>query len=484
MAFRGERFVVDLDDDTITVPSGPAPSPFSLIGEIREREPTTATPPAPAPPSSTSSTGFPAHRRRNKTPSFKERRAEQKAAAGVNPPLPNTPPTIQDDKRAIGEENRRHLASMSEAQIQREREELMESMDPALLERFLRRARIDDDEKAGSETPTATPTSTPAPATTSAVEESMTPKPQKSVSFDIPPPGQKPTPSTSHKPSPPKSSANDDRPPLHPPNDLLPASEKPPTLDPSVIETFHFPRPKQPMPVLDPSSPDFLTDLQSHYFPEMTTDPAALSWLRPPSSDPEDPDSISPYHPASSAISMAPSEIRFSLRGTILGPSTSLALPTTLGLHHHGNDPQAAGYTIPELAILSRSTFAAQRCIAWQVLGRILFRLGKGEFGERGGQLSEGLWFVIEKEGVVGGMLAEAEGVSGQDRVRGKTEEKNENEEKNAKEGNQDRPVLPVASGIGRHASAAAWAMEGVWLWQKGGGGDRGLLKKGQTRPR
>jgi hypothetical protein len=26
--------------------------------------------------------------------------------------------------------------------------------------------------------------------------------------------------------------------------------------------------------------------------------------------------------------------------------------------------------------------------------------------------------------------------------------------------------------------------MESVWLWQKGGGGDRGLLKPGQTRPR
>ena len=39
-------------------------------------------------------------------------------------------------------------------------------------------------------------------------------------------------------------------------------------------------------------------------------------------------------------------------------------------------------------------------------------------------------------------------------------------------------------AGIGRHASAAAWAVEGVWLWQKGGGGDRGVLKEGVIRPR
>ncbi|KAJ6153831.1 RNA polymerase II-associated protein 1 N-terminal [Penicillium chermesinum] len=167
------------------------------------------------------------------------------------------------------------------------------------------------------------------------------------------------------------------------------------------------------MPTLDPTSPEFLTDLQSHYFPEMTHDPQSLSWLRPPTGDEDDPDSTSPYHPASEAISISPSAIRFSLRGTILPPETSLSIPTTMGLHHHGDDPQAAGYTIPELAILSRSTFPAQRCVAWQVLGRILFRLGKGEFGDRGGQLSEGLWFVIEKEGVVGGMLAEAEGATG-----------------------------------------------------------------------
>lgn len=172
---------------------------------------------------------------------------------------------------------------------------------------------------------------------------------------------------------------------------------------------------------------------------------------------------------------MAPSSIRFSLRGTILAPETSLSLPTNLGLHHHGDDPQAAGYTIPELAILSRSTFPAQRCVAWQVLGRILYRLGKAEFGERGGQLSEGLWFCIEKEGVVAGMLTEADGGVNSDLGKIKTDGKDKN-------GGESESGPPVASGIGRHASATAWAVEGVWLWQKGGAGDRGLLREGQHR--
>jgi hypothetical protein len=37
-------------------------------------------------------------------------------------------------------------------------------------------------------------------------------------------------------------------------------------------------------------------------------------------------------------------------------------------------------------------------------------------------------------------------------------------------------------SGVGRHASASAWAVEAVWLWQMGGAGDRGILKPGAVR--
>ncbi|KAJ5252425.1 hypothetical protein N7489_002835 [Penicillium chrysogenum] len=450
MAFRGERFVLDLDEES---GAPEVPSPFSLVGEIQERAPSTAIPPAPKLP--TSSTGFPAPRQR-KPSSFKQRRANQSTPPAAAP----TEPTVQDEKKSIDEENRRQLAAMSDAQIQQEREELMEQMDPGLLERFLRRANIEEDQKSKFE---------PAPAA------DETSKPKKSVSFDIPPSAPVPAPSAqSHsipKPSPKPHPRNEDLAPPSLPEDLHPASERP-SLDPATIETFHFPQPTAPMPVLDPSSPSFLSDLQSHYFPEIAQDPSTLSWLQPLSADEEDPDSTSAYHPASNAISMAPSAIRFSLTGTILAPETSLSLPATMGLHHHGEDPHAAGYTIPELAILSRSTFPAQRCIAWQIIGRILFRLGRAEFGERGGQLSDGLWFVIEKEGIVAGMLAEADGAAGQTQGRDKS--------KNTK--GEEGGNLPLASGVGRHASAAAWAVEGIWLWQKGGGGDRGLLKEGQHR--
>jgi hypothetical protein len=42
--------------------------------------------------------------------------------------------------------------------------------------------------------------------------------------------------------------------------------------------------------------------------------------------------------------------------------------------------------------------------------------------------------------------------------------------------------VSTKGSGVGRHASASAWAIEGVWLWQMGGAGDRGILKPGEIR--
>ena len=457
MAFPGQRFVVNLDDDDELTPnvdnipsSPPSPPSSALIGEIHERAPSAAVPPAPKPPSGS---GFPEHKKRFQRSSFKQRRANQQQEQQQQSSAP-----VNDEKKSIDEQNRRQLASMSNTEINEEREELISSLDPGLLERFLRRAKIDD----------ASPQDTPAEEKPE--PQKSTAKPAKSVSFDVPePPKAAPPPPADTKP--PSSTINEDLPPSNLPDDLHPASE---------IPSFLFPTPPQPpssssaqtpVPNLDPSSPSFLADLQSHYFPNIQHDPNALSWLQQPSSDPEDPAAAtSAYHPASQADAVHPAALRFSLVGTILSPNTSLSLPTSLGLHHHGNDPQAAGYTIPELAILGRSSFPAQRCIAWQVLGRILFRLGRGEFGERGSTLVEGLWFVVEKEGSIALMLAEADGASSSS---------------SSSSGSTSTPAGTVkGAGIGRHASAAAWAVEGVWLWQKGGGGDRGILKEGVIRPR
>ncbi|OXV06396.1 hypothetical protein Egran_05836 [Elaphomyces granulatus] len=465
MAFRGERFVLNFSDDDDDdhgegIPSTPHFSSKDLIGDIKERTTDATTTPSAPRPSSSSSTGFPSHKIRSKQSAFKQRRSDKEdahrntsvhiARTRLTPPAPSA----QEERRSIDDENRRRLMAMSPAQIEKERADLMSALSPSLIERLLRRAHIDQEPPSLR---TATPKTTPRPENQS-----------KSASFDVTESSRLnlETENRESQTSSPQADTatgidnftSDERPPPYPPEDIRPASEFP-------SGPIHFPTPpprQHPMPNLDPSSPSFLADLQTHYFPDTPHNPSTLSWLQLPSRDPHDPDASSAYHPASIVTSVSPSALRFSLSGTVLSPSTSLSLPTSLGLHHHAQDPEAAGYTIPELAILSRSTLPAQRCIAWQVIGRILFRLGKGEFGERGSALVEGLWSVVEREGVVARMLEEAGGESDRTVANGDS-------------------AGEKRGGIGRHASAKAWAVEGVWLWRKGGG-DRGISKEGLIR--
>ena len=521
MAFRGERFVLDLDDEEPAGSQDFAPPVFDLIGEVKERAPSDVNPAkAPAPPEPTStSTGFPGPKKRTRPSAFKQQRGGKDVAATqiATPPRPSdnngtTTKTeaqkfsiAQEEKMRIDEENKQRLAAMSPEEVEQEKAELMSEMPSSLLERFLRRANIDDDHEQQASAAFSVPDSYP--------EEppKKSTKPAKSVAFDLPPeeppkqspqPAEAPAPPPQKQPSPPPpqaptfSPSNDDLPPPHPPADLHPASEPP-------KGPIHFPTPppnrQSPMPNLDPSSPSFLSDLQTHYFPNTPHDASTLSWFQDPSTDeppedendgngndnddPENPlppqPKTSPYDPNSTSTSLPPSSIRFTLKGTILSPKTSLSLPTTLGLHHHGSEPQAAGYTIPELAILSRSTYPAQRCIAWQVLGRIIFRLGKGEFGERGGTLADGLWDVVEGEKVVNGMLREAGDSSW---LKKEKKRSDAGDVEGEGEGETAADTNAGAGSVGRHASAKAWALEALWLWRLGGGGDRGLVKEGTLR--
>ncbi|KAI1938713.1 hypothetical protein LOZ66_003516 [Ophidiomyces ophidiicola] len=391
MALRGERFIVslsDAEDDAPAPPHSSIPALHGFVADIKEREP--SAPAAPAPPRlASTATGFPQPRKRNAPSAFRRQRATQNAAATATPPPANVPGSTPaaDERRAIDEENKQRLASMGAPEIERERAGLMSTLSPSLIERLLKRATISDEE--GSKERQATnineESSQPADNPTNPPTEDI---PQ--VSTEI------------HQANAP---SNDDLPPPQVPQDIYPASRPP--------APMHFPRPPlrdSPMPNLDPDSPSFLADLQTHYFPETPHNASSLSWLTP--SAPDTPPT-SAYHPNSIATSLAPAALRFSLTGALLAPRTALALPTTLGLHHHANDPEAAGYTISELAILSRSAMPAQRCLAWQVLGRLLYRLGRGEFGEKGNAMAEGLWSVVERENVVAAMLDEAAGGQG-----------------------------------------------------------------------
>ena len=90
----------------------------------------------------------------------------------------------------------------------------------------------------------------------------------------------------------------------------------------------------------------------------------------------------------------------------------------------------------------------SQRCVAFQTVGRVLFRLGRGDFGVEGGvgeELWEGLWGEIEKGRVLEGLVEAAGG-----------------EGKEVGEGD-----------VVGNRSVWCTAVEACWLWRRGGGKKR-----------
>lgn len=71
-------------------------------------------------------------------------------------------------------------------------------------------------------------------------------------------------------------------------------------------------------------------------------------------------------------------QARFDFAGTLILPTEDL--PTHLGLHHHGEEPERAGYSLQELFMLSRSHMAQQRSLALCTLASILSKGRAGQY--------------------------------------------------------------------------------------------------------
>lgn len=63
-------------------------------------------------------------------------------------------------------------------------------------------------------------------------------------------------------------------------------------------------------------------------------------------------------------------KVRFDLQGRVIDPN--LEIPRHKGLHHHGDEPEKAGYTLAELFYLARSQVPSQRSMVLTTLGRII----------------------------------------------------------------------------------------------------------------
>lgn len=224
---------------------------------------------------------------------------------------------------------------MSPEEIQNEREEIFQSMDASVLQGLLKRIELKEaGESQNTTTPSDAAASSPAIAEPAVLEEST----PDNAKFDTQPTDQ--VVSDVHE--------HDD-------------------------ETMHF-----------PSAPD---DLKK-YFPDLPVETEKMAWMQPISAEEEN-------EYSAELASVAPSEIRFDFNGNLLTPRLSRAIDGSKGLHHHGDAPSAAGYTILELAHLARSSHPAQRSMAIQTLGRVLHKLYLGKF-KKSSDLQGGLEHLVE----------------------------------------------------------------------------------------
>ncbi|KAI0534730.1 RPAP1-like protein [Xylaria digitata] len=442
-------------------------SPLFVL-DVKEKEITEAK--APSYPQIKSGTsGFPEHKKRNKVSAFKQKRQgilsdDQKSkilSSSSGQPLSSSnhgprasssgQSFMANEKSSIDRENTQKLASMSPQEIEQARQELFSGLDPAILEKLLKRANLDEaantlsfdqpqptpeaTSSRGAETDTApeiriedismeTVTSAAEPRTTSTNgrANSIPPKPYVSDEANEEGTPQKSATNPEHR-----NPIDDSAPSIPPPEHIIDLSS-------SELESAHWPRAPQPAD-LDPSDPNFLQNLHEKYFPSLPADPSKLAWMAPIPTPNSPADRESPYYPGQDSLPI--SALRFDFRGMLLPPRISRAVPMSKGLHHHGEAPEAAGYTIRELARLERSAVPGQRCMAYQTLGRILYRLGKGDFGGVGhNDISMGIWREVEEGAVLRSMHDE----------------------------------IGTEEGGGRgHRSARAFATEAIWLFEKGG---------------
>jgi hypothetical protein len=73
-------------------------------------------------------------------------------------------------------------------------------------------------------------------------------------------------------------------------------------------------------------------------------------------------------------------EIRFSFDGRVIPREVGVTIPSHAGLHHHGDQPESAGYTLYELFTLSRSSISQQLVLGIHTLSSIIKRARNDEY--------------------------------------------------------------------------------------------------------
>ncbi|KAJ2391989.1 hypothetical protein H4S02_001030 [Coemansia sp. RSA 2611] len=266
-----------------------------------------------------------------------------------------------DVHEQISQENEDRIKSMSKAEIIEAQSEIRSMVSNDTLQRLLRRKN----KLSGSN-------SSPSPAP---LKRSTQDDPPKQVRFA----------ETKDTAAEDESDGMSDLPPPPPPAEWVSATE------PSTIEGS-----SQHIDVDDNTTgadSEFYKEMKRRIYPSEMVEDAQLAWMmghNQAKSPMEQAVSESRQKSARAAAAAAGagtssdseedllarpvSRIRFAFDGHILGEEEA-DIPTNIGLHHHGEEPDKPGYTIPELLHLARSTVAAQRSVAMATLGNVVHKI-------------------------------------------------------------------------------------------------------------
>lgn len=281
---------------------------------------------------------------------FARKSARRQPAKPPQPPL--------SDAEKIHLDNVKRLASMSPQDIASEKDELISNVDPKILASLLRRAELRESSHVQDPPASSTPVAVhPSEMHTETYNRNI---------------GE----ASSDQAAAMSGYGPEDPPPV-PPNEL-----EHPQRNPQSHLAPHFPPPPEEL---------------KKYFSELPVETEKLAWMRPI----DDADEAE-YNPE--MISLAPSELRFDFRGDLITPRMSRLISTDQGLHHHGDAPSAAGYTLAELAHLSRSSNPSQRSLALRTAGRVLHKLRVGKFN-KSTDLQGGLETLVDQTRVLDSIM-------------------------------------------------------------------------------
>ncbi|WWC90986.1 uncharacterized protein L201_005925 [Kwoniella dendrophila CBS 6074] len=134
----------------------------------------------------------------------------------------------------------------------------------------------------------------------------------------------------------------------------------------TLIPKSSAPTTKSLKPIPRPQDDDPSLSELKEFFPSVPTESTKLEWLKP----------VSTVNNETSSSSLP----RFDLSGNLLSLNEQNNLPVHLGLHHHGDSPSLAGYTLEEILYLSRSTLPSQKITMMSLLTKIISKFRNNQY--------------------------------------------------------------------------------------------------------